>query len=278
MTDALKKELEELENTENQENQTTDTTEEEETEDAVQQEGQDEDANEEESTEAEEEVSEEEKARLAKQEAYRQRQKEKQEEVRRRKEELERKSASDDDLDEDEEDELAQIKKDLQQFKQIAYQQQYQQAVKQAERELETLEKDFKEAFNDYDDVVKQALDLTKARLVGQGMSESEADDYLRREKVMIADRAAAAGKDPVEAVYNEAKGIVSWLDEYVQSQGYVKQDGGKKKTNLQKMRELSKPNAMNGGRGAAAAKREFDDLGDDDLDEIKNTTIWDVA
>lgn len=214
--------------------------------------------------------------KLKKQEAYRERQKQKQDEQRRRQEELQKKSEdTTQNFTKSEEKELEDLKRDMHQ---IIQQQRIEQAIKSAERELEELEGDFREAFTDYDEKVNNALELTKLNLKKNGMTDSQADDYLRREKVLIADRAAAQGKDPVEAVYQEAQKVLSVFDEYAEMRGYKLSDD-KPKTNLQKMREINKPNPMTGGtgRGATAAKTEFDDLGDDDLETIQNTRIWDV-
>lgn len=157
---------------------------------------------------------------------------------------------------------------------QLVQKEQYNSAISAGERELKVLEKDFVEAYPDYNDVVDRALDATKMRMLAQGQDEAEIDAYLRREKVLIADRAAAQGKDPVEAVYNEAKGIVSWLDQYAEKMGYQKPQG-KPKTNLQAIREISKTPAVGTGRGTGAAKKTYDEM--DDLEEIGQVTLGDL-
>lgn len=152
--------------------------------------------------------------------------------------------------------------------KQFHKQQIFERNIKQAEVELTSLEGEFKVAYPDYEDKVNQAIKLTKYRLVEQGMSEAEAEQVLRREKVLLADKAAAAGKDPVEAVYNEAKTILKVFEKFAEEAGYTK---GKKKTNLQALREASRPNAMSGGagKGATAARKTFDDMEGDEIDEL---------
>lgn len=152
--------------------------------------------------------------------------------------------------------------------KQLQKQQVFERNIKQAEVELTGLEGEFKVAYPDYEDKVNQAIKLTKYRLIQEGMGEAEAEQMLRREKVLLADRAAAQGKDPVEAVYNEAKTILTVFEKFAEDMGYTK---GKKKTNLQALREVSKPNAMSGGagKGATAARRTFDDMEGDEIDEL---------
>lgn len=152
--------------------------------------------------------------------------------------------------------------------KQLQKQQVFERNIKQAEVELTGLEGEFKVAYPDYEDKVNQAIKLTKYRLIEQGMGETEAEQVLRREKVLLADRAAAQGKDPVEAVYNEAKTILTVFEKFAEDMGYTK---GKKKTTLQALREVSKPNAMSGGagKGATAARKTFDDMEGDEIDEL---------
>ena len=52
-----------------------------------------------------------------------------------------------------------------------------------------------------------------------------------------------------MEAVYNEAKEILSIFDKFAEMKGYKKVDGAPK-TNLQAIREINKPNAMSGSAG----------------------------
>jgi len=153
-------------------------------------------------------------------------------------------------------------------IKDFQRQQQFQQSIKSAEAELTQLEGEFKVAYPDYEDKVSQAIKLTKSRLVNSGMSELEAEQQLKQEKILLADRAAARGEDPVEAVYNEAKSILGVFEQFAEEMGYTK---GKKKTNLQALREASKPNAMSGGtgKGATAARKTFEDLESDEVDEL---------
>lgn len=174
-------------------------------------------------------------------------------------------------------DEQAELRKLVEEMRQFKQQQQFQANLMQAEKELQAYEKEFKEVYSDYDEKVSRAIEFSKLRLMADGMPEAQAEELLRREKVLLADKAAAMGEDPVQAVYDEANKILGWLDMYAEKAGYVKPS--KPKTNLQALREASKPNAMSSGtgRGAAAVTRTFDDLGDDDLEEIHNTTIWDV-
>lgn len=159
-------------------------------------------------------------------------------------------------------------KEAIEYFKELKKQQIFNQSIKKAEVELTYLEGEFKVAYPDYEDKVNQAMKLTKYRLVEQGMSEAEADQLLKREKVLLADRAAAQGQDPVEAVYKEASTILSVFEKFAEEMGYSK---GKKKTNLQSLREASKPNAMSGGagKGATAARKTYDDMEVDEVNEL---------
>lgn len=209
------------------------------------------------------EEDEEEKEKLRKQEEYRERQKKKREEEQQRKaEKVVQDEAGDD--------------REIEELKQMAREQKFTRMVNQAEQELIQLEKPFKEAFTDYDDVVSNALAFTKIRLTADGMTESQADAYLRQEKVLLADRAAAQGLDPVEAVYNEAKSIMSTVDKFAEQMGYTK---GRPKTNLQAVKEMSKPNAFSGGVGKGAKNQiGFNDMGDEDLDDIDNFTLGDLG
>lgn len=219
------------------------------------------------------EETEEEKELRIKQEAYKKRQ----EERRKKAEELAKPSLQKSNEDKKQEEyakraEAALSDADrqaIEYFKQLQNRTVIEQNIKAAESELVALEAEFKEAFPDYEDKVNQALEITKVRLIESGMSETEADKYLKREKVLLADAAAAAGKDPVEAVYNEAKSILNVFEKYAEKAGYIKPE--KKKTNLQALREASKPNAMSGGagRGAAAAKKTMDDMQLEELDDI---------
>jgi hypothetical protein len=159
-------------------------------------------------------------------------------------------------------------KQAIEYIKQLQKQQVFERNIKQAEVELTGLEGEFKVAYPDYEDKVNQALKLTKYRLVQEGMGEAEAEQLLKREKVLLADKAASRGEDPVEAVYKEAKAILNVFEKYAEDMGYTK---GKKKTNLQALREVSKPNAMSGGagKGAAAARKTYDDMEGDEVDDL---------
>ena len=140
--------------------------------------------------------------------------------------------------------------------------------VKQAKTELGKLEKEFVEAYPDYTDTVNDAIEFAKIRLVNSGMSESEALERIEYEKVMTADKAAARGEDPVEAVYKEAQSINQLLEKFAEAKGYVK-SGQRKKTTLQKQRELSKPNAIVGGKGGRAVKQGLMEDGNDEIIEM---------
>lgn len=209
----------------------------------------------------------------AKQEAYRERRRKKQEEEERRQQELSEKAkqaAEPKKSQQGSDDELEQLKK-------FAQQTIFQQKVKQAARELEILETPFKEAFPDYDAVVSDAMEFSKIRLMNQGVSEAEAIEYLNNQKVLLADRAAAQGADPVEAVYNEAKAINQLFEQFAEKKGYKRAEG-KPKTNMQALREVSKPSAAGSsgsGSAAAANKATFDEM--EDLDEIGEVTIQDL-
>lgn len=210
----------------------------------------------EEGVEEEPELSEEELEKQKKQEAYRERQRKKAQEKKQQLEAYdERVQESVNNIEEDEQKAAIEFVKSFRQ------QQEFVIKLNKAEKELQNLENDFKEAFTDYDDVVNDALEFSRLRLVDQGMTESQADEALRREKILIADRAAAQGEDPVEAVYNEAKSIMSLIERYVEKKGLKKDE--RPKTNLQAIREINKPNAMTGGKGRGATVRStsFDDL-----------------
>lgn len=162
---------------------------------------------------------------------------------------------------------------DLKYIRELAQKQRYQEAINSGEAELARLEKPFKEAFDDYESKVNQAMEFTKLRLVDQGYSEAQADAYLREQKVLIADRAAAQGKDPVEAVYQEANQILGAFDKFAEQLGYVKPQD--KKTKMQAVREMAKPNAMTaGGQSGKLNKTTINDLDDSDIDEIKDMPL----
>lgn len=221
---------------------------------------------------AEEEAQEpsaEEKERLRKQEEYRERKRREREEKARQDQLQQQAAVATSNVKPAEKvdaDELAE-------FRQIAAQQKFERNLSLAEQELVQLEQPFKEAFDDYDSVVEKAIEFSKVRLVEQGLTESQAAETLRREKVLLADKAAAQGLDPVEAVYSEAKAIMSTFDKFAEKMGYTK---GKPKTNLQAAKEMAKPNAFSGGagKGASASKKTFDDLGDDDMEELDGLTL----
>ena len=272
MTDALKAELEEIEadavKKKEEAETTTDEAPEEEPEDKEDATNDVEDAEPADETD-DEKLQNEEAEKLQRQEAYRDRQRKKAEDEQAKADEAAAKAVDAPQSPAPQADPYAEVQ-------QYIRTQKFEQAVNTAEKELIELEKPFKEAFTDYDDIVSSAIELTKMRLVKDGMTETEADSHLRREKVLVADRAVAQGLDPVEAVYNEGKAILDVFDAYAEKRGYKK---GTPKTNLQAMREISKPNAMTGGagKGAKAGNTTFDELGDDDLEEIHNTTIWDT-
>lgn len=259
--DALQKEIEELEKEETQVEENTE--EQKEQEESTEENTEVEEGSEEEQGESEQEKSEDEIK--AAQEAYRERQRKKQEEQKQRQEELTQVAHQTTESEVKLEDKVADLER-------IAQQQMVEQNIKQAEREFNVIEKEYKDAFPDYEQTVNDALEFTKMRLTEGGVSDVDADDYLRREKVFLAAKAVAAGKDPAEAVYNEAKQIMGFFDKFAESKGYVKP--GKSKTNLQTMREMSKPNAMTGGagKGALANKLSFDEM--DDLGDIGEVTI----
>jgi hypothetical protein len=272
MVEALQEEINKLETEEVAENEeTTEAV----TEETSNNEVEDVEKVEEETSEIVEDVSETptEDEIAAKQSAYKARQEQKKREAEERRQ-LELKAKADSAVNltniPDEKDII------LREAAKLVQEKRYNDAILAGEKELKTLERDFVDAFPDYNDVVERALDATKMRMVSQGMDESDVDAYLRKEKVLIADRAAAQGLDPVEAVYNEAKGIVSWLDGYAEKMGYVKNgEKAKLKTNLQAIREISKPAAVGTGRGTGAAKKTFDEM--DDLEEIGQVTLGDL-
>jgi DNA-binding IscR family transcriptional regulator len=151
-------------------------------------------------------------------------------------------------------------------LEQVAAKLERQDMINSAKRELATLEKPFIEAYPDYTDKVNTAVEFTKMNLMKSGMSEAQALEQIEYQKVMLADAAVRQGRDPVEAVYNEAGNITSIIDEFAKQRGYVKPDN---KTNLQKKRELSKPNAVKGGRGTRAVQKGLMDDGNDELDNM---------
>lgn len=229
-----------------------------------------EEAPEENTEETQEEKAEDEDERQKKQEAYRERQRKKAEEKRAQLERYD--NVVDEAVDNIDEDEQKAAIEFVKSFRQN---QEYVVKLNRAEKELNALEVDFKEAFTDYDDVVNEALEFSEMRLVSQGINETEAKEMLRREKILIADRAAAMGKDPVEAVYNEAKSIMSLIDKYVEKKGYKKDV--RPKTNLEAIREISKPNAMTGGkgRGATVQTKSFDEM--DSIQDIGEVTLGEL-
>ena len=291
MTEAIQKQIEEMEAAEDAETQVQDVKSEDEPEAAPEENTEEpgdtveqEETQEESSEEGEEEGSGEEES--AEDKAARQ--KEKQEayykERQRKKEEAEAKATKaqhqpqDNSTPSENKDDVDQLRKDLEPLFKVAQKQQFDTQVKQAQKELEVLEQPFREAFDDYDSYVSEAIELSKFRLMEKGYSEADALNYLETEKVLLADRAASQGLDPVEAVYNEAKEIVGVFDKYAEMKGYVKK--GRPKTNLEAAREIAKPNALNSGAGrdAKAVKTDFDDLDDSDLEEIQSATLGDLG
>jgi UDP-N-acetyl-D-mannosaminouronate:lipid I N-acetyl-D-mannosaminouronosyltransferase len=207
-----------------------------------------------------------------KQDAYKERQRKKREELEARQKELSQ-QADIAQSNSKQEDEVNKMLAEVLAFKKT---QEQEVMIKQAERELQSYEKEYTEAFPDYEDSVKKAIELTKLRLVAEGMDEADAIQYLNREKVLLADRAVAAGLDPVEAIHKEAKTILSTFEQFAELNGYVKAESKEKpKTNLQALREASKPNAMTGGKPASAVKHNFDE--EDDMDVIKGATLSDL-
>lgn len=267
--DALKKEIEELEAAENKE---ADDEVVEEVADEQQEEDQEVIEEKEIAEDAEkEDVSAEDAETAKKQEAYRERQRQKKEKAAQQTyDDAANKAVSTTERTQEDRDDAAELKEAAELIRQDRAERQFEQSIKAAEKELNSLEPEFKAAFTDYDDVVNDALELTRMRLVADGATEGEAKDYLRREKVLLADRAAAQGKDPVEAVYNEAKSIINVFDAYAEKKGYTK-GKAKPKTNLQAMREISKPNAMTGGSNSKAVKGTFGDM---DLQETDDLSI----
>lgn len=272
MTEALEKELED---------------DVQETDEIVEDENQD-DENENQDSEEQEENTEtvdtqqdddEERKRIAR-EKYAERQRQKQESEARQRELQQKKddgTATKAELDEND-----QLKAQLKEVQGYLHQQKRAQLIKQAEKELAQIETsakndpDFKAAYPDYEEKVNNAIEFAKIRLMSNGMSEDEASESLRFEKTLLADRAVSEGKDPLQAIYEEAESINSSFELFAEKMGYTK---GKAKTNLQAQREASKPNPMGSGagKGSNAVTRKFDELGDDDLEEIKNTSIWDI-
>lgn len=281
MTDALKKEIEEIENKESAESREENVETEESTETAETDVGEDKKTEEPVKNEEEKEPDEEEEKRSLAREKYLERQRQKQNEDQQKKIELHKKH--DGGTSEKEEDDLSGLKNQLSEANHYIQKQRRQEMLDAASRELSQIEqaakkdKEFTQAFPDYDDVVNNAIEFAKIRLIEEGATEAEAVKRLEYEKTLLADRAVASGKDPMVAIYEEGRRINRAFETFAEKMGYSK--GIKKKTNLQAQRDASRPNAVAGGagRGAGAITKKFDELGDDDLDEIKNTNIWDV-
>lgn len=224
--------------------------------------------------EPKEELTDEQKEQLQKQEAYRERKRreaEKKSEESRQEEErirLEQQALATEALkkEEGEKDDIEALKAQMAQYDRVVKQQQYKDSVRAAERELSGLETEFKEAFPDYQDKVDSALEFSKMNLVSQGYTELQASEYLQEQKVLIADKAAAEGKDPVEAVYQEANNILGVVENFAEKMGYKKES---KKTNLQARREMSKPNAMTGGSSMSSPKLSYDEMEAEDIDNL---------
>jgi len=278
MVEAIKKELEELEKEENQDN--VEVQEDSEQDESVEQDDavQDEDNQEAEAVEDAQDETEEnddDAEKLKKQEAYRERQRQKKEEAERRQAEAQRvldSETSTRQQKQEAQDEKEEMRKALEEINQYRAQQQYQAMVERAKHEVKELEGEFREAFDDYDALVDQAMDISRMNLISKGYSEAQANAHLELEKVKIADLAAANGKDPIEAIYNEAKSINSWFTETAEKMGYTK--ATKPKTNLQAMREMAKPNAATGGKGkgANASRLTLEEM--DDVEDINNLTL----
>lgn len=160
---------------------------------------------------------------------------------------------------------------DYQEEVKILVQQMKMQKVLEADKKaFNQMEGEFKQHITDYDDVVNSAMEATKMRLMSQGMSEVEASNAIEYEKIVLANNAYRSGKDPVEAVYNEAKGINDWIDKLAETRGYKRTQDTK--TKMQALREAAKPNAMTGGKGTTAVSKTFDE--EDDLDTINRVTL----
>jgi hypothetical protein len=264
MVEAIKKELEEMESEEQKsfEDEVKENSERD-NEDAAQQE------HEEENTTKEPEESDEEEESpnddlAEKQRIYKERQEKRKREAYELRQEQLRQQADNATTKEGKDPDKAR----LEYLERAAYDIQRKEIINSAKQELSALEKDFVEAYPDYTDAVNDAIEFAKINLMNQGLSEAQALERIEYEKVMTADRAAALGKDPVEAVYKEAQNISKLLETFAEKKGYVKQ-GVKKKTNLQKQRELSKPNAITGGKGSAAIKKKLTDVDNDELDNM---------
>lgn len=178
----------------------------------------------------------------------------------------------------EEKDELSQLKNSVAALQQFVQPQIERQLVQGDEQAYKLMEADYVQAYPEYTSDMERAKKALLMRLKADGLSDDEASYAVRREMMVQANLAHRSGLDPVEHLHNEAKKINGWLDQYVQEMGYAPTKAIK--TNLQAQRAASRPNAMIGGagKGANASVKKFSEMGDDDLEEIKNTTIWDAV
>lgn len=166
---------------------------------------------------------------------------------------------------------------DLQELRQAAQELKLQKSIARDRRVFQEMEKDFSENISDYTKTKEQAIEILKEQYIMNGMSEVEAMSQIEVDMLLKANKAYMSNLDPVEEVYKEAKKINDFIDHIASKRGYVKEPNFKPKTNMQALREASKPNAMTGGlgRGGRAVKTSFDEM--DDLESIQQATLRDV-
>lgn len=160
-------------------------------------------------------------------------------------------------------------KEALEFVKQLRQQQEMAQLYEGDKKALKGYEEEFAKAYPDYNDKKNTAFEILIEKQVALGKTEEQARSELEYEMILLANQAAVKGLDPVEEIYKEANSIINAMDKYAEKMGYIKPS--KKKTNLQALREASKPNAMSGGagKGATAARKTFDDLEGEEVDEL---------
>lgn len=160
-------------------------------------------------------------------------------------------------------------KEALEFVKQLRQQQEMTHLYEGDKKALKGYEEEFEKAYPDYNDKKNAAFEILIEKQVALGVTKEQATAKLEYEMILLANQAAVKGLDPVEEIYKEANSIISAMDKYAEKMGYIKPT--KKKTNLQALREASKPNAMSGGagKGATAVRKTFDDLEGDEVDGL---------
>lgn len=204
--------------------------------------------------------TEEEKEKTRKEQAFLERQRKKAE--RRAELELQNKNNT---LNQTEKDELDELRE-------AANYVRFQRALESDRYAFSSMEKEFAENISDYAQTKEFAQNALKKRLMARGMTEAQAASQIELDMLKLANMAHKNNMDPVEAVYKEAKQINQWIESIAEEMGYVK--AKKPKTNVQALREASKPNAMTGGlgRSSRASKKSWQDL--DTVEEVREVTL----